>query len=152
MNIGKKQGLIISFLICLVITAFTVYFMVYLPIRQTKICTQSSKAVISEVEVYDRGMREKYSANYLTSENNHTYRYLYSFTVNGKSYSGYDYKQTQDNWFPRKVGEVVMINYNPENPNVFMLPLGVKDYLLMGLPILSLLFTLVLGKAIIKPK
>lgn len=150
MNIGKKQGLIISFLICLVITAFAAYFMVYLPVRQTKICTQSNEAVISAVEVYRGGIRD--SADCLNSDHKHSYRYLYSFTVSGKNYSGYDYKQTQENTFRHKVGEAVMISYNPENPSVFMLRLGVKDYLLMGVPILFLLFTLALGKAIVKPK
>lgn len=144
----NKKGHIISIVICIIITFFSVIFFIVKPVNEMKNCTEKAKATIVNVEVYRGSIRDKDDC--LNSDHNHSYKYVYSFNYKDTGISGYDYKESQSNTLRHKVGDVVDIRINPDNPEEFMVELGLIDYALMLIPIVFTLFTSALLKGLFK--
>ena len=143
-KVNTKIGSVIAIIVCILITFMSVFLLVYKPIKESIICTVETEATIIDVEVYRGSFRD--DSDCMNTEHNHTYRYLYCFESEEQCIVGYDYQNSRTNTVKHKIGDVVKISYNPNNPYEFMVNLHTGDYLLMLIPTTLLLFTIELIK------
>ena len=153
----QKANFRLFFILWVFLIICVLYKACFIPIWQTKICTEPTTATIVQVETYKRGTgKEKGTKvkdeNCQDNDHEHFYLYTYSFTVDEQTYTGYDYRQNKET-LQYNVGDTVTIQYDPEDPSIFMLQLNQPDqpelnhtdYLLMGIGVLLMLAPLIVS-------
>lgn len=138
---NKKKNIIIAILILILlfITVISGYITIFIPLKKYETWTGKTTATIESVE-YRNGLSTGVGID------NGTYRYIYSYVVNGHNYVGYEYsKRYRAN---RKshlnmVGVSEKIRYNEDNPSEFLVEDMRLMYLSWGvIPLISGVFLL----------
>jgi hypothetical protein len=135
MELSKKQQKIITIIIMVIISVISFIYCDIKTFQLKKVCSETATATVTNIETYHNGSKE-IDCQRTDKNHKHTYKYTYSFYVNGTEYGGYADDFFLSNVSTHRINDTVTIWYNPNNPNVFMEKYNFLAYVAMLLPII----------------